>query len=979
MRLNRYFSTAIAAIAATCMLHGNINGGNDVAYLERGVFYLDASLPNCALDQLSHYNMIADPAEESALAEALSAVEDNAPQSVELLRRFLNDYPASGARWLVTMAIGNHYLDKGEWGEACRWYEKVPAEALDDKTDGERRLRLSLSLINLGELDGAERELAGVPGETARFLRGYTAYAKGDYATARGLLQSVDGKKMPEGMAPWYLCQINYMNGDYAGALEQARRLLRLKNVPTSYQAEASRIAGEALYNQGEDDTAVEYLERYVRNVSGEPLPSSMYILGMCRYRTGDYRGALDALKSPSSLNDAMGQSSLLTMGQSHMALGDMSAATIVLEKAVGLDADESVTEEAYYNYCVARSDGGHVPFGSSVSVFENFLKRFPRSRYASKVSEYLAYGYMTDDNYEAALASIDRIAHPTAGIMSARQHVLYMLGSRDLAGGEYDNAVKYLTEALSIKGADDNTASECRLLLGECYYKLKDYAKAVEMYTSYLKTAPAGAVNRRLALYDLGYAYFALKEYEKSSESFTRLVTGGGLPKKMEADAVTRMADCSYAMRNLDAALAGYDNAARIEPSTADYPMYQRGTVLGWKGDIGGQIDALNTMIARFPKSPIVPMALMDIAEAYTAEDQYDNAIMTYRRIERMYPGTAQGRQAMLLMGALQSGKNRQDEAFDTYCRLIKGNSPSEEATRASVNLQALAVEQGRLNEYLSFMETVPNAPSIDRMELEKNIFAAANTAAKLNDYLTRYPQGQYVPQALLMLAREDVSRSDNEAALMRTTRLLELYPDGELASEALSIKADAEINLGLIPEAAESYRRLEMRADDAAMLNKARMGLLHTSRYLGNDADVITVADMLLSSSSLGSGQQREVTFMKAVALTNTERGAEGAELWRTLCDNTTDITGTKSLYYLAQYYHDNGDSKQSWEYVNRLVDSNTPHSYWLARGYILLSDLYRERGDNFEADEYLKSLRTNYPGSEPDIFNMIDSRLQ
>ena len=83
-------------------------------------------------------------------------------------------------------------------------------------------------------------------------------------------------------------------------------------------------------------------------------------------------------------------------------------------------------------------------------------------------------------------------------------------------------------------------------------------------------------------------------------------------------------------------------------------------------------------------------------------------------------------------------------------------------------------------------------------------------------------------------------------------------------------------------------------------------------------------------------------------------------------------------KSLYYLGQYYLDNGDQKRAREYTDRLIDSNTPHSYWLARGYILMSDIYRAKGDDFEADEYLKSLRANYPGNEPDILNMIDSRL-
>ena len=47
-------------------------------------------------------------------------------------------------------------------------------------------------------------------------------------------------------------------------------------------------------------------------------------------------------------------------------------------------------------------------------------------------------------------------------------------------------------------------------------------------------------------------------------------------------------------------------------------------------------------------------------------------------------------------------------------------------------------------------------------------------------------------------------------------------------------------------------------------------------------------------------------------------------------------------------------------------------------MARGFILLSDVYAKQGDNFKAREYLESLRSNYPGKEAEIFDMIDKRL-
>lgn len=73
------------------------------------------------------------------------------------------------------------------------------------------------------------------------------------------------------------------------------------------------------------------------------------------------------------------------------------------------------------------------------------------------------------------------------------------------------------------------------------------------------------------------------------------------------------------------------------------------------------------------------------------------------------------------------------------------------------------------------------------------------------------------------------------------------------------------------------------------------------------------------------------------------------------------------------------DAGDRKSARKVADALISSDTPQAYWLARGFILYSDILRAEGNTFEADEYLKSLRTNYPGTEADIFEMIDTRLK
>ena len=54
-----------------------------------------------------------------------------------------------------------------------------------------------------------------------------------------------------------------------------------------------------------------------------------------------------------------------------------------------------------------------------------------------------------------------------------------------------------------------------------------------------------------------------------------------------------------------------------------------------------------------------------------------------------------------------------------------------------------------------------------------------------------------------------------------------------------------------------------------------------------------------------------------------------------------------------------------------------ASTPHAYWLARSFVLLSDVYMKLGRELDAKQYLLSLQQNYQADD-DIAGMIQTRL-
>ena len=950
---------AVEVPEATAMTHA----GSYVpaGYLERGVLMGNDANVRGTIDQVGEALrgvMTLEESERVEITAALAAMAVPGKDADQMLEKFLQNYPASPWRERALLAVADILYDRQEYAMALKAYSNVSATALDPALGNDALYRKAFCLLKLAEYDRAAKiydtlRNDGTYANNARFYQGYIAYVREDYSQAAELMRSVRPDGMPTVMAGYYLAQMAFLRGDFAEATRQAKTLLTHTGVEPEFTAEANRIAGESLFRMGDTTQGLTYLRRYVASTES-PRRSALYILGVDAYEHGDWRGAVEMLTPVTADDSAMGQSAYLYMGQCYRKLDNYNAATMAFDKAATMTHDRHVQEKAFYNLAVTKMQGGKVPFGSSVGLFEEFLRRYPDSELAPEVAGYVVEGYMTDNNYAAALAAIEGIARPSEAVLGAKQKVLYTLGTRELQSGDTRSALKHFTEAASMQRHDAAIAAESTLWAGECRYKLGDYAGAVKDYNAYLRNSAADKRNKALAWYDLGYARFAQKHFAEAGADFRKFIaaSGQGTDRRLLADAYNRLADSQYYTSDFTGAAENYGAALEADPASGDYPMYQQGLMQGLRRDYAGKIETLTEMISQFPTSALVPSAMLEMAESYGESGLTDRAIETYTALVSRYPSTSQGRQGQLLLAITYLNKGNRRQAIEHYKRVVANYPTSDEARVAADDLKQLYADDGRVSDYVEFISNVPDAPRPETAELAR----------------------------LTLLSAEKAMEQGRESdALAHASEVVEKYPDSPQAVDALAIKAEVEFRQGKGEDALKSYAALEERASDAADINAARMGIMRVSRDLGDNTRVIETADNLLASSALGASGKREVAFTKALALADTGRSDDAVEIWEELSVDIDDIYGTKSAFNLASHYADNNQNTKALEAVNRLIEANPPHDYWLARGFILLSDLLRKKGETFEADEYLRSLKQNYPGTEADIFRMIDERLQ
>ena len=451
-------------------------------------------------------------------------------------------------------------------------------------------------------------------------------------------------------------------------------------------------------------------------------------------------------------------------------------------------------------------------------------------------------------------------------------------------------------------------------------------------------------------------------------------------------ADAYNRIGDCYYYNGKFEQANSYYSKSYEANPASGDYALYQNALMKGHARDYEGKIKDLDKLLKSFPSSKLAPASLLEKAESHLALGDNEKAIKTYQQLTSKYQSTPQGRNGLLQMAITYMSMGEKDNAIQSYKKVVADFPTSEEAKVASDDLKRIYADDGKLSEYAQFLKSISGAPSMDATEMDVLTFQAAekayltnNDTAKMIGYIEQYPEGLHRPQALYYLCANEMLTKNDVGALKYATEIVEKYPKAEVYEDALAVKADVEHRQGKGEMALVSYKNLAQRATNERNQMFAQMGIMVISREMGNHEDVVACADKLLSIASIDNDIKREVEFVRAYSLKELNRNSEAEKAWGELAQDVSDIHGAKSAYYLGQYYYDNNKLGAARKTIEAFIEANTPHQYWLARGFILLSDINRREGKTFEADEYLKTIKENYPGTEADIFRMIDERLK
>lgn len=933
---------------------------------------------------------------EADFLRVKQAFEERSSVAQADLKTYLNTYPYTTYADEVRMMQGVLYVEKQKYKQADKAFDKVNPRFLSRQGEPMFYFYKGYSKVQQKQYKEAIACMTRLKNKQnpyttqAKYYAGYCYYCTQDYSHAMAEFLAVEQTGAFRKIAPYYIVQIYYAQYRYDKVYQRAEDLL--KQYPDNdYNDELHRMLGELYYRDSAYVDAVRHLNDYrtLRQAKKQELVrNDMYLLGMANYKTGNYREAIDNLRQVKQKQDSISENTCLHLGHSYLRIGDLEKAKLSYSAAMQFRLNDRLREEAMYNYVQITYLQGSA-LGESITAFRDFLREYPNTAYANKVYALMADMYMTSRNYKAALESLSAIQSPTPKLLQTMQYLRYQMGVDAFLQNHMPAAVQWFTEVIDHDAQASAYKTDAYYLRAEVEYRLQQYEACLSDLALYNRQPDiAASKNRNLATYLRGYAYFNMGKLTEAEQVFRGYMAATDVNDANYTDVLNRIGDCQFNNRQFAQACATYMQVASSGKAGADYALYQCGYAQGLQHRYADKIQTMQSLITDYPRSDYADDALYETARAQLQLEHNADAIDAYTRLLGQYPNSVKAPKASLELGLTYRTMKQYDKAIQAFKTTIEKYAGGEETYAALDGLEQVYVETNNVGEYLAYTKSLTkmNISSASREdslvyvtgELQYIMGNYAEAAAGLTTYITRFcPGGRYCTKAQYYAANSYYQLRQFDQAIDQYSALADI-PGNPYMEEACMRVAELTYDKQEYRTALYYFRRMDEVASSTTMHTTAQLGVLRCSHYLGDRNSVIEVATTLLDQANLQEDIRREALYCRAKAyLQDNQYGLAVVDL-TPLAKEVRTANGAEAKYLLADCYFHLGAIDMAEQEIMSFTQMQTTQQYWLARSLVLLSDINVERGDLFQAKQYLLALQTNYR-QQDDIQTMVTERLE
>ncbi|MEP7377781.1 MAG: tetratricopeptide repeat protein [Chitinophagaceae bacterium] len=872
---------------------------------------------------------------------------------------------------MMNFQLAEYYFRRQEFHNAVEHYEQASIANLSNKDIAEMKFHQGYSYFTLQQFAKAKplfntiRSMKDDPNYLdANYYYGFLAFRDKQYSDALLSFKIVENEKDYATVVPYYIAQIYYIQGKKEEALKYAESKIKTGK-SQYYDLEMKQMIGHAYFERKEYDKGLPYLEDYVKR-SPKVRREDLYELSYAYYQGKQMTKAIEGFKQLSGKEDSLSQSAMYLLGDAYLKTGQKTNARNAFLFCASNSSDKKQQEVSRFQYARLSYELDYQD--EALNSLRSFLKDYPNSTYDTQAKELLVAVLTNTNNYREALSLLDGMSNPTPNAKRLYPRILYGRATELVNDGRLAEADVLLDKALK----DPNNGAVLPLVnfwKGEIAYRNNKLDEAIKYYNAYVSAGSptSGEANPANARYNLGYCYMRKENYPVALTFFEPLAKSPALNSdELTQDAYLRAADCHYMERNYSKAKAMYDNVIKFSWPSEDYATFQNSMITGIKSS-RDKINLLNTMNRKFPASPLVTDANMEIANTYMSDEKFGEAVPYLNNVIKSSGNASLKPQAYLKLGTAYYNLNNNAEAFKQYNTLIAQYASSPEAEDALDNVKVIYIEQGKTDEYAAFMRKAGKPISMDTEDsltytAAENQLSNGNTAAalkSLGNYLQKFPDGVYANDASFYLGEIYNGKKDWKNALTGYEDVAINAPN-KYAERA--ILAAARINFFELKDYAKAetyYIQLNKEASNQENKLEAMRGLLRSQYQLQKWTEAVANAKELAVAKGSSSDDKALANMAIAKSYEVNRQYDLALANFKTVVQLNKAALAAEARYEIANCWFELDKLSDAEKAAFEVINKSGSYDFWVTKAYLLLGDVYFKQKDYFNAKATFQSI--------------------
>ncbi len=907
------------------------------------------------------------------------AVELGNKDALYRVESFAASHPESNWLPLLSFDLGKIYFDKRKYSQSLESLNNVSVKNLSKEQSSElfymmgvcqmKKSDFDAAIISLNKVDSKYEKLSS----NANYYKAHIYYHMGDYEKALPEFKSLENNRQFNKYVPNYLINIYYYYGNYQKVIDEG--ILYIPKADRKSKADIARLIANSYYELNNYEKALEYYQVFENTSRRKLTASEHYRMGYTKFISGKYNDAIRNFQQACTEKSELAQNAWYHLGFCYLNTSEQKFAQNAFLKAYKLNDDDFITTDALFNYIKVSIEQGGDLYNNPLTILQEFISENLNNPRIDEAYDLMAQLYLSSKNYNAALKSIEKTVSPNIKLKQVYQQLAYSQGVDYFNCGSFTDAIIYFNKSLKYT-PDKETQALATYWYADALYRQKKFNDAKAKYNQFLNYPQAGKSELyNKSLYNIAYCSFNLKQYSLAIKQFNVFLNSGSSKTSLISDAKLRLADSYFIRKEYDKALVWYNKVIANKNNNIDYALYKKAFCYGAKADYNNKISTLNILVSNYRQSTFYDDAIYEIASTYSILNDQRHAISNYERLVREKPNSSFAKKSLVKIGFLYYNNNQYERAITTLKRVIEKYPASMEAREALNTLENVYMDMGRIDDYftyarsLDFVQVSTSTEDSLTFTTGENYYMAGdceNTVKYLSNYTRKFPKGGFVLKAYNYLSICFERQKDTNQAVVYYEKIIN-FPQNQYTENALLKLARLAYDHKDYLKSMEYYERLSAIAEDKGMQLEAVDGTMQSAYLTENYKKSASIAAQLLKTENVSENQLIMAHYISGKSAFELRR-MKVAEREFGITDRlTSGKLGAEAKYLLALIKYRSNKLDEAENIIYDLSEQYSSYGYWVAKGFILLADIYYARDNIFQAEQTLQSVIDNYQGDD------------